>query len=141
MNGFLGTSATLNSDLSLVITLALWIIALGGAVQARRKRFSKHCPVMAWAALLNWLPVLIVMVPTWLRLLTGTSTLQASFIPIGHGILGAVVQILMTYTVTRMYWVESLPPSRPLGLMRATIGLWTLTAIGGAVVYFSVYIA
>jgi uncharacterized membrane protein YozB (DUF420 family) len=141
MNGFFGTSATLNSDLSLVVTLALWVVALGGAVQARRKRFSKHCPVMAWAALLNWLPVLIVMVPTWLRLLTGTSTLQASLIPVGHGILGAVVQLLMTYTVTRMYWVESLPPNRPLWLMRTTIGLWTLTAIGGVVVYFSVYVA
>ena len=68
---------------------------------------------MAYAAFLNWIPVLAVMVPTIIRLLQGTQTLaEVSFarLPIFHGVLGTITQLLMTFTATRLYWVKSLPP-------------------------------
>jgi len=141
MNGFLGTSAGISADLSLLSSAIFWIIALFGAIQARRKQFSKHCPVMPWAALLNWIPVLFVMVPTAWSVLMGGSTGQSSLLPLVHGVLGGITQFLMTYTVIRMYWIKTLPPSQPIWLMRTTILLWTLTLIGGVVVYTSLYIA
>lgn len=143
MNGFLGTSAPLLSDLSLVLSLVLGAVAVFGAVRAHQRRFSTHCPVMATAMLLNWLPVLVVMVPAWLESAGGGGPLAGeafSLAPVLHGILGAVTQLLMTYTVVRMYWAEELPPERPIWLMRITLVLWLLTVIGGTAVYVASYV-
>lgn len=143
MNGFLGTEAPLLSDLSLVLSLALAGLAVFGALRARQERFSTHCPVMAAGMLLNWVPVLVVMIPTWIAVLGGGGPEIAapfSSAPILHGVLGAVTQLAMTYTVTRMYWLEQLPPERPIWLMRATLVLWLLTIVGGAAVYIVSYV-
>jgi uncharacterized membrane protein YozB (DUF420 family) len=142
MAGFLGTKASFQSDLSLVLTCALGIAAAIGAVNGRRRRISNHCPLMATAALLNWLPVLVVMIPTWLGVAGQTMGLPsglATIAPLGHGIVGSVTQLVMTYTVVRMYWLEDLPPNREIWLMRAAIALWILTVLGGIGVYVSLY--
>jgi hypothetical protein len=142
MNGFLGTSASLWSDLSLLLSLVFGALAVFGGIRARQKRFSTHCPVMAVGALLNWVPVLVVMIPAWIGLATGAETLATgpfASAPVFHGVLGGVTQLLMTYTVARMYWLEHLPPDEPIWLMRVTIILWLLTLIGGAAVYVVSY--
>jgi uncharacterized membrane protein YozB (DUF420 family) len=142
MNGIFGTQANLWSDLSLITTILLGMIAAFGGFQAKKKRFSNHCPVMAGAALLNWVPVLVVMIPRLLGVLNGSVSLttgQFTLVPIFHGILGIFTQLLMTYTVIRMYLIESLPPKKPLWLMRITISLWFLTIIGGSAVYILSY--
>ena len=143
MNGFLGTSASVWSDLSLVLTLLFGGLATFGGIRAHQKRFSTHCPVMAAAALLNWIPVLLLMIPTWIGVVGGNVTLATgpfSIAPIFHGVLGSLTQLLMTYTVTRMYWRKQLPPAQPIWLMRITMGLWMLTLIGGIAVYTVGYI-
>jgi len=143
MDGLFGTSASVWSDLSLVFTLVFGAMAAFGGIQARRKKFSRHCPVMAVAALLNWAPVLAVMIPSWVGVLIGTKTLTTgsfSLAPVLHGVLGGVTQLLMTYTVTRMYWIERLPPRKPIWLMRTTLGLWILTVVGGVAVYVVSYV-
>jgi len=143
MNGFLGTEATLLSDLSLIATILLGGVAAYGGIQARKKNFSKHCPVMATAAILNWIPVLVIMIPTFINILQGQETLATgafASVPIVHGVLGTITQLLMTYTVTRMYWIESLPPQKPIWLMRATIFLWLLTIFGGIGLYTVAYV-
>jgi uncharacterized membrane protein YozB (DUF420 family) len=140
MEGFLGTQAPFVSDLSLIHTWVLGVTAVVGAINGRRRHVSKHCPVMATAGLLNWIPVLVVMIPKWLGVAAETAGIQdglSTIAPLGHGVLGGVTQLLMTYTVTRMYWLEDLPPGRPIWLMRATGIIWALTLTGGAVVYFT----
>lgn len=85
------------------------------------------------AAFLNWVPVLLVMIPTWIGVVGWSRTLATvpfSIAPVFHGVLGGVTQLLMTYIVTRMYWIKQLPPSRPIWLMRTTLGLWLLTLVG-----------
>lgn len=144
MDGFLNTSASFSSDLTLVLT---WVFALAagyGGFQARRKNFDRHHSIMIAAGLLNWVPILIVMVPSWLSTLSGTQDLAAqpeALTPVAHGILGGITQLLITYTIVRMAWLKRLPPQRPLWLMRITIGLWLLTAIGGTFVYYALYIS
>lgn len=141
MNGFLGTSASFLSDLSLVLTILFGIVAIGGAVQARRKKFPKHCPKMAAAALMNWIPVVFVMIPVWIELFNNDQIFSetSSLTPFLHGFLGGTTQILMTYTVARMYWIKQLPPKQPKWLMRTTLVLWLLTIVGGTLVYFIKY--
>lgn len=138
MRGILGTSASLWSDLSLISVVILAALATFGAVRAHQKRFSTHCPVMAVAALANWVPVLLLMIPRWFQVVMRSESMLSGplvTVPIGHGVLGLVTQLLMTYTVTRMYWLKQLPPASPIWLMRITLGLWMLTAIGGVAVY------
>ena len=143
MAGFLGTRAPFVADLSLVLTWLFGMVAIVGAIKGHRRRISKHCPVMATGALLNWIPVLMIMIPRWLGMVVagadppgGAPRLPA----IGHGLLGGMTQVLMTYTVTRMYWLEDLPPRRPIWLMRATIVLWMLSLLGGTFVYLLLYV-
>ena len=144
MEGFLGTDAPLWSDLSLVLTGVFAIVAAVGGINGRRRRISQHCPLMATGALLNWIPVLVVMIPTWLGVAADTAdvppTMLGTLAPLGHGVLGAITQLLMTYTVARMYWLEDLPPDRPIWLMRSTMILWILTVVGGTAVYATLYV-
>ena len=142
MDGFLGTDASVWSDLSLVLALALGATAVSGGIRAHQKRFSTHCPVMATAMFLNWIPVLLIMIPGWFEALAGESPAPAPFTlaPVFHGILGGVTQLLMTYTVIRMYWRQELPPEQPIWLMRGTLTLWLLTLIGGTAVYVVQYV-
>jgi hypothetical protein len=98
---------------------------------------------MAIAALIHWLPVLLVMIPSWYGVLTGQKTLgdgPLGAVPIVHGVLGAMTQLLMSYTVTRMFWAKQLPPERPKWLMRTILVLWFLTVGGGIGVYVSSYV-
>ena len=143
MEGFLGTRAPFLSDLSLLLTIIFGVAAAIGAINGLRRRISKHCPVMATGAFLNWIPVLMVMVPKWLGVATGTADVEAGLptvAALGHGVLGGITQLLMMYTVTRMYWLEDLPPDRPIWLMRVTGGLWGLTIFGGVLVYLNLYV-
>jgi hypothetical protein len=143
LNGFLGTSASVWSDLSLVFTLLLAAAAALGGVQRRRRRFLRHCPVMAAAALLNWIPVLVVMIPAWIGVVTGKEELTTGPLgaaPVFHGVLGGIAQLLMTYTVIRMYLIKRLPPRQPIWLMRTTLGFWLLSVVGGAAVYVVTYV-
>mgnify|MGYP001064687500 CR=1 FL=1 len=49
MNGFLGTSAELGSDLALVLSLALAAVAAFGVVRAILQRvFAGHTPKVPW---------------------------------------------------------------------------------------------
>jgi uncharacterized membrane protein YozB (DUF420 family) len=143
MEGFLGTRAPFLSDLSLLLTIIFGVAAAIGAINGLRRRISKHCPVMATGAFLNWIPVLVVMIPKWLGVTTGTADIEAGLptvAALGHGVLGGITQLLMMYTVTRMYWLEDLPPDRPIWLMRVTGGLWGLTIFGGVLVYLNLYV-
>ncbi|MCB2202498.1 hypothetical protein KQH56_00680 [bacterium] len=143
MNGFLGTYASLGADLSLISSVGLFFIAVIGYLQARRKKFDTHGSIMPWAALLNWIPILLVMVPRFLNVISGQLTLTSgsfSIMPIFHGGIGLVTQLLLTYTVIRMQWAPNWPPKKPLWLMRIALILWTLTVIGGVFLYLASYV-
>jgi uncharacterized membrane protein YozB (DUF420 family) len=147
MSGFLGTYASFRSDLSLLFIFLCGAAAAYGGWQAREYRFSRHCPIMATAGLLNWVPIVLLMMPSWLKLVGSalrgnafTTMTPAGILPVIHGVLAACSQLLITYTITRMYLVKSLPPERPIWLMRTTIFLWLLSAVGGIFIYVRTYI-
>ena len=138
MQGFLTEQASLFADLSLV---SIWILGLAaalGGIQARRRKFSVHCPIMAAAGLLNWIPMLLFMLPRWLDVVQGQDSITGSLAdtgPLIHGIIGGVIQLLITYTIIRMYWIKELPPRQPVWLMRSTLTLWALSVLSGSIIY------
>ena len=129
--------------ISLALTLGMGVAAFVGWQLARRRRFPVHCRLMATAALLNWVPILLVMIPSWLGLaahrawtLGGPTTL----VPLAHGVLGGVSQLLITYTAVRMNWLKRLPPHNTRLLMRVALVFWLLSALGGIGVFLLWYV-
>jgi hypothetical protein len=117
----------------------LGVIAAFGALFARQHRYPSHCRTMQVAALLNWVPVLGVMIPSWISILRSGEIALAliDLAPLVHGALGLGVQALMTYTVFRVTRLER--PRQARALMQVTLTLWILALIGGIGVYVSLY--
>jgi uncharacterized membrane protein YozB (DUF420 family) len=143
MKGFFGTQANFNSDLSLILSISFLIVGLIGFFRARNRKYKPHATLMTWAVLLNWIPVFAVMIPTTinifrydLQLTTGSFAMM----PLIHGIIGTVAQLVMTYTVIRMKWARKLPPRRTRVLMRVAMVLWVITIIGGFALYVVAFV-
>jgi uncharacterized membrane protein YozB (DUF420 family) len=157
--GFLGTGASLMSDLTLLAYILLIAPAmLVGFVFARRRL---HRPHHKWAMILitlvNWVLIAYLMLFSYARgVVPGLSqfTQPAIFLPTIHLLFGGAAQLLATYTVYRMlredaqvaaakkrgeteltkYWFKSAKP-----VMQAILGLWLLTVVLGVTTYFSFY--
>jgi hypothetical protein len=143
MSGFFGTNAGYNSDLSLIASLFFFIIGLIAFFQARNRKFTPHANLMVWAVLLNWIPVLLVMVPTAMKIVQYDLKLTTgafAMMPLIHAIIGTVAQLVMTYTVIRMKWARKLPPRRTRVLMRVAMVLWVLTILGGIGLYVAAFV-
>jgi hypothetical protein len=143
MHGFLGTTASLVSDIALIFMWVLLIAALVGFFQAHKKHFDKHEELMPWAALLNWIPILLVMIPVMSRIISGQYHLTGGAfgpLPYFHAAFGLATQVLLTYTVFRMKWAQNLPPKKPLWLMRIALILWVLTVLDGTFLYIAAFV-
>lgn len=159
-SGFLGTGASLMSDLSLLAYVILLVPAmLVGFVFARRRMHRPHHQyTMILITLVNWLLILFLMAVSYARgVVPGIPAnlgQPAIFLPTLHLIFGAVAQLLATYTLYRMwredaqvaaarkrgekelarYWFKNAKP-----VMRTILALWLLTAALGFVTYFTFY--
>lgn len=158
--GFLGTGASLMSDLTLLAYILLIAPAmLVGVVFARRRM---HRPHHKWAMILitavNWVLIVYLMLFSYTRgVVPGLPrfTQPAIFLPTLHLLFGGAAQLLATYIVYRMlredsqvaaakkrgetdltkYWFRNAKP-----IMWTTMGLWLLTVALGVVTYFTFYV-
>lgn len=147
--GFLGTNASLASDLSLMAYLLLLIpLMLIGYRFARRRRFNNHKWVMTGVVALNWVLIVLVMSVSYRQGVAPYVPDQLSdsrvFLPVIHLVTGGVAQVLATYLVLRM-WLESVLPSalkvkNIRRYMRATLALWLVTVAFGVVIYIAFYV-
>jgi uncharacterized membrane protein YozB (DUF420 family) len=149
MDGFLGTGASLASDLSLLAYIVLLIPAmLVGWGFARRKLFRPHHKLtMTTITVVNWVIIVLLMAlryANWVapHLQEGLGD-PSRLIPSVHLIFGVVAQLLATYLVILM-WAENILPAglrtrniKPV--MRITLALWLVTAILGITTYFTWY--
>lgn len=148
--GFLGTGASLASDLSLLAYLVLLLPAmLLGFTFARRKLFVPHHKfVMTGIVILNWVFIILVMAVSY----SGGVASQIPdnigdpfvLLPTIHLVTGAIAQILATYLVARM-WLENVLPewSKVRNIkryMRVTLTLWVVTALLGITIYVVWYV-
>ena len=65
IKGFLGTGATFEADLNLVVQVIMGVALIGGAVLAKRKRYTAHGICQTMVLLLNLLMIELVMWPSF----------------------------------------------------------------------------
>ena len=129
-------SSGLNMLAQLVITGVLFV----AIVYAKRREFRLHGLVIAAAVVLNGLSILLVMVPSALRIFSGAS-LSGFTLAVGvHVVLGMVAQLAGLYIVWG--WRLREPGGtcfRLGGRMRSLSRLWTLMVVLGGLVYYMLY--
>ncbi len=144
--GFLGTRATLRSDLTLVLTLVSAIMFSIGFILARRKQFTAHRWVQTSAVTLNSLVVVISMVTSYIRNILpgipgklGQGDYAVTSI---HGLMGAAAFLFGIFVALRAN--ELVPKSMRFNnyvpYMRWSYGLYMAATLGGILIYIIVFI-
>ena len=130
----------MSSGLNMLAQLAITGILFSAIVYAKRREFKLHGLVIAAAVALNGLSILLVMVPSALRIFSGAS-LSGFTVAVGvHVVLGTVAQLAGLYIVWG--WRLREPGGtcfRLGGRMRSLSRLWTLMVVLGALVYYMLY--
>ena len=144
--GFLGTRATLRSDLTLVLILLTAILFNLGFILARRKKFTAHRWVQTSAVILNTVVVVISMVTSFIiHILPGIPAKlgQGDYaVTTLHGIIGAIALLLGVFVMLRGNELV------PAGLrfknyklfMRCAYSLYMLATLGGITVYVIAFV-
>jgi uncharacterized membrane protein YozB (DUF420 family) len=146
MPGFLGTKATLRSDLTLVLILISAVLFNIGFILARRKQFNAHRWVQTSAVTLNTLVVLISMVTSYIiYILPGIPSKLAQgdyAVTTLHGMIGAVALLWGVFVALRGNKLV------PKGLrfnnyklfMRWAYSLYMVSTLGGVILYYIIFV-
>ncbi|MGE5123702.1 MAG: DUF420 domain-containing protein [Acidobacteriaceae bacterium] len=144
--GFLGTRATLRSDLTLVLILITAVLFNIGFLLARRKQYQAHRWVQTSAVILSTLVVLISMVTSYIIfILPGIPSKlgQGDYaVTTVHGLSGAIALLFGVFVALRGN--ELVPKSLRFNnyklFMRWAYALYMLSTLGGIIIYVIVFI-
>jgi uncharacterized membrane protein YozB (DUF420 family) len=146
MPGFLGTKATLRSDLTLVLILITAVLFNLGFILARRKQFEAHRWVQTASVSINTLVVLISMVTSYIiYILPGIPAKlgQGDYaVTTVHGIVGAIALLLGVFVMLRGNKLvpRSLRFKNYKLFMRWAYALYMFATLGGVGVYIIVFV-
>lgn len=146
MRGFLGTGATFQADLVLMLEIAMGLALLVGMFLARAKRFQAHKICQTSVMLLNLVAIALVMVPSF-------RAQVAPQIPAGlgdsyylvagiHAGLGTLAELLGLYVVlvAATQWIpERLRFQNWRLWMRTTLAVWWAVILLGVGTYMTWY--
>jgi uncharacterized membrane protein YozB (DUF420 family) len=144
--GFLGTKATLRSDLTLILMLISAVLFNIGFILARKKHFTAHRWVQTGSVTLNSLVVLISMVTSYIiYILPGIPSKlgQGDYaVTTIHGLIGAIALVFGVFVALRG---NELVPKRlrfnnyKLN-MRWAYALYMFATLGGVFIYIIIFI-
>lgn len=149
--GFLGTGASMMSDIVLVAYLFLLLPGmLLGFYFARRKMYEpQHKITMTAVVIVNWVFIFMLMFGSYREGVLPYLTAEFAgdvrvALPTLHAITGGIAQLLATYLAIRM-WFEKVLPSwikvkRIKRYMRFTLAMWIITIVLGALIYVTWYV-
>ena len=148
VKGFLGTGATFQADLNLVVQLIMGIALLAGTLLAKCKRYRAHGICQTTVLLLNLLPIGLVMWPSFQQQVK--PALSKSFhrwyyeVAMIHAALGIAAELLGLYIV--VVAGTNVPPQwlrfkNWKSWMRAELVLWMIVLLSGVGTYCAWYIA
>lgn len=144
--GFLGTKATLRSDLTLVLILITALLFNIGFILARRKQFKAHRLVQTSSVIINTLVVIISMVTSYtIHILPGipSKLAEGDYAVITlHAIVGAIGLFFGVFVALRGNELvpKSLRFSNYKKFMRWSYALYMLSTIGGVIIYIIVFV-
>jgi len=146
--GFLGTGATFEADVNLVVQLVMGAALVAGMVLAKQQRYRAHGICQTTVLLLNLLMIGLVMWPSFRR--QGNPTLPRVLhrsyyaAPMLHAALGMTVELLGLYIVL-VAGTDVLPAWMRFRnwkrWMRTEFVLWLIVVISGMWTYYAWYIA
>jgi len=148
VKGFLGTGATFEADVNLVVQLVMGMALVAGVVLAKQQHYRAHGICQTTVMLLNLLMIGIVMWPSFRRQVNPMfpRVLHRSYYaaPTVHAALGITAELLGLYIVlvagTNVLpeWLRFRNWKR---WMRTEFVLWLIVVISGMWTYYAWYIA
>lgn len=139
MSELLGTKASIESDLTLLLQIIILIILLVGVKFAKEKTQSglrKHGRIMTGATILNAVAILLVMGPSFTRnfsaVLAETSVIGFP-LTVLHALCGSLAEVLGIVFVVRKF-------GNVRFWMRFTMVVWLIALVLGMVFYFRYYV-
>lgn len=148
VKGFLGTGATFEADLNLVVQLVMGGALIVGGILAQQKRYRAHGICQTTVLLLNLLMIGLVMWPRFRQQVEPTlpRVLHKSYYaaPVVHAALGMTAELLGLYIVlvagTNVLptWLRFKNWKR---WMQMEFVLWLSVVISGVGTYYAWYIA
>jgi uncharacterized membrane protein YozB (DUF420 family) len=146
-NGFLGTEASLASDIALLAYILLIIPGMiAGFVLVRRGHYFYHQLIMTGIIIINWVIIAYLMVYSYNLTITPKIPERLGepgyLLPTIHLITGLAAQLIGTNLVIQLWlgpwWHLRLEPFKHW--MRLTLVLWLITAALGIVYYLITYV-
>ena len=148
VKGFLGTGATFEADVNLVVQLVMGMALVAGVVLAKQQHYRAHGICQTTVMLLNLLMIGIVMWPSFRRQVSPrfSRVFHKAYyaVPVLHAALGMTAELLGVYIVlvagTNVLpaWLRFRNWKR---WMRAEFVLWFVVVISGMGTYYAWYIA
>lgn len=148
IKGFLGTGATFEADLNLVVQVIMGVALVAGSLLAKRKRYAAHGICQTTVLLLNLGMIGLVMWPSFQEQVRpafpkgfhkwyyGAATI--------HALLGVTAELLGLYIVM-VAGTHALPQSLRFKdwkrWMRTELMLWLVVIVTGVGTYYAWYIA
>lgn len=147
VKGFLGTGATFEGDVNLVVQLTMGAALVAGVVLAKRRRYRAHGICQTTVLLLNLVMIGLVMWPAFQQVNpTIPKALHKAYYaaPVVHAALGMTAELLGLYIV--LVAGTNILPARLRFTnwklwMRTEFVLWLVVVIGGMGTYYAWYIA
>ena len=144
--GFLGTRATLRSDITLVLILVTAVLFNIGFILARRKQFGVHRWVQTISVILNSLVVVISMVTSYIIYILpgipaklGTGDYAVTTL---HAIIGTIGLLFGVFVMLRGN--ELVPKSMRFNnykpFMRLAYALYMFATLGGVSLYIIIFV-
>jgi uncharacterized membrane protein YozB (DUF420 family) len=148
LKGFLGTGAPFSADLNVVVQIFMGAMLVGGAVLARRRRYTAHGICQTTVLVLNLLMIASVMWPSFQnqvkpQIPKGLHKWYFAGAAI-HAVLGITAELLGLYIVL-VAGTRSLPQCLVFkdwrSWMRTELVLWFSVLFTGMGTYYAWYVA
>jgi len=146
--GFLGTGATFEADLNLVVQVCMGLALIAGSCLAKRKRYAAHGICQTTVLLLNLGMIGLVMWPSFQQQVKPglPERLHKWYFAAAtiHGLLGATAEIL-PHSLAAVAGTRVLPQFLRFKnwkrWMRMELMLWSIVVLTGVGTYYAWYIA
>ena len=146
--GFLGTGATFEADLNLVVQVCMGLALIAGSCLAWRKRYTAHGICQTTVLLLNLGMIGLVMWPSLQHQVRPAlpESLHKWYYAVAtiHSLVGGAAELLGLYIVI-VAGTSVLPASLRFKnwkrWMRAELTLWSIVVLTGVGTYYAWYIA